>query len=149
MLSPDHFFKKNAYYFPTKNREKARVAFRRAIRDYYVMQRKYVYEPNTRKRVSKVIYGAFIKAEKSQNRIVKRIFAGKKTAGRPTRPEIRRLISRLIILWEENASSKATLSWKIQTAIPTKFEEFIHNLLPRLGAPDVRRYLENHWKDRK
>jgi hypothetical protein len=51
MLKPDSYFKQHKDYFPAKDRREARKLFRRAIREYYVMQRKYVIEPESGERV--------------------------------------------------------------------------------------------------
>jgi hypothetical protein len=149
MLKPDNYFKKHSIFFPAKDRAKARKLFRRAIRDYYVMQRKYVFDPETQERVQSILYGATIKHQKKQRRKVKLIFKGRETAGKPPRLEIKVLISRLFILWGQYASTKPTFSWKLKASTPTDFEDFLSDLLPRIGARDVRRYVEAHWQDRK
>lgn len=149
MLKPDEYFRKISFYFPIKNHRLARQLFRRAIRDYYVMQRQFVVDPKTGKRVNGVFVRKFIQLQKKQRRIVTTIFQGRKGAGRPIKLEIKVLISRLFILWGRFASTQATFSWKTKFAVKTDFEEFLLELLPRLGAPDVRRYVEAHWKARK
>lgn len=149
MLKPDKYFEQNKHYFPSYKRIAARKLFRRAVREYYVMQRKYVAEPLTNKRVQSVFIGEEIKQQKSQNRRVKKVFTGRISAGRPHRPEIKLLISRLFILWGRYAMHPATLSWKIHSSVQTHFEEFLNRLLPALDAPDVRRYVETHWRERK
>jgi hypothetical protein len=148
MLKPDLYFNKNADYFPAKDRKKARELFRRAVRDYYVMRRRFVIDPVTGGRVQRVLIGAIVKQEKKQRRIVKTYFTGKNSAGRPSRPEIKLLIARLFALWGLYAASHASFSWKTNTAKSTQFEEFLHDLLPRLGASDVKRYVEEHWRNR-
>jgi hypothetical protein len=155
MLKPDRYFEQIKYHFPTPNRTEARKQFRRAIRSYYVMQRKYVIDPSTGKRAEGVLRGEFIQQQKNQRRKVKRIFKGRKSAGRPKRPEIAYLISKLFIIWGRFTHHPASHSWKPKEKIPafhstpTYFEEFLLDLLPKLGAPDVRRYVQNHWKQRK
>ena len=52
-------------------------------------------------------------------------------------------------MWGRYAQEPATLSWKTGVGTVTKFEAFLFDLLPRLGAPDVRRYVEAHWRERK
>ena len=69
MLKPDKHFKSYEYYFPPKNRQVARKLFRRAIREYYAMQRKYVIEPETGRRVEEVFMGEVIQQQKRQRRI--------------------------------------------------------------------------------
>ncbi len=149
MLHPDQYFNRHCFYFPAINRAKARVLFRRAIRQFYAMQRKFVVDPETQKKVDRVFVGAVIQSQKRQRRLVKRYFKGASRAGRPTRPEIVFLVSKLFILWGRYAKSPTTCSWKKPLATQTDFEAFVHDLLPRLGAKDVRRYLENHWRLRK
>ena len=149
MLKPDLYFNKNAYYFPAKDRREARKLFRRAIREYYVMQRKYVIEPESGERVQSVLIGHLIKQQKKQRRKVPLLFTGRVSAGQPKRPEIKFLIARLFILWGRYAKTSATFSWKTHSAITTDFEGFLHDLLPKLGARDVRRYVEAHWRERK
>ena len=149
MLKPDEYFRKISFYFPIKNQRLARQLFRRAIRDYYVMQRQFVVDPETGKRVNGVFVGKFIQLQKKQRRLVTTTFQGRKGVGRPIKLEIKVLISRLFIFWGRFASTQATLSWKTKSAVKTDFEEFLLELLPRLGAPDVRRYVEAHWKARK
>ncbi len=155
MLKPDLYFEKNKHYFPTTNRREARKQFRRAIRSYYVMQRKYVIDPTNGKRTTGVLIGEYIQRQKHQRRKVKRIFSGHKSAGRPKRPEVAYLISKLFIIWGRFSLHPASHSWKSATksatfhSIPSYFEEFLLDLLPRLGAPDARRYVENHWRQRK
>lgn len=148
MLKPDLYFNKHADYFPAKDRKKARQLFRRAVRDYHVMRRRFVIDPETGRRVQKVMTGAVIKQEKKQRRFVRIYFSGKNSAGRPPRPEIKLLISRLFALWGLYAASHTAFSWKTNTSTPTKFERFLHDLLPRLGASDVQRYVEEHWRNR-
>ena len=65
MLRPDKYFKENEYHFPLKNRSKARILFRRAVRDFYVMQSNKVIDPITGFKVESVMYGKFIKKQKS------------------------------------------------------------------------------------
>ena len=149
MIKPDRYFKQYDHYFPAQNRRAARKLFRRAIRTYYVMQRKYVIEPESGKRVKSVLYGEAFQQQKKQRRKVKRFFKGRTSAGRPKRPEVKLLISRLFILWGNYSLHPATVSWKTVKAVPTIFEEFLLDLLPALGATDVRRYVEAHLKDRK
>jgi hypothetical protein len=149
MLKPDDFFKGYNINFPTLNRSKARVLFRRALRDYYVMQRKYVINPETNERVSSVFIGETIKQQKKQRRRTKKYFRGHTSAGQPRRLEIKFLIARLFILWGTYASTPATFSWKTNSAIKTDFEDFMFDLLPKIGAKDVRRYVELHWQERK
>ena len=149
MLQPDCYFKDYWFCFPAKDRREARKLFRRAIREYYVMQRKYVIEPESGERVQSVLIGHVIKQQKKQRRKVRLLFNGKVSAGKPKRPEIKFLIARLFILWGRYAKTPATFSWKTHSAITTDFEVFLHDLLPRLGARDVRRYVEAHWRDHK
>jgi hypothetical protein len=149
MLSPDKFFKDYHSDFSAQNRSAARRLFRRAIREYYVMQRRYVIEPLSGYRVPSVLIGEVIQQQKAQRRKLRLVFTGKNSAGRPKRPEVKLLVARLFILWGRYASTPATLSRKSKSAIPTPFEDFIFALLPRLGAPDVRRYVEAHWRERK
>jgi len=149
MLKPDRYFKDYSFCFPAKDRREARKLFRRAIREYYVMQRKYVIEPESGERVQSVLIGHVIKQQKKQRRKVRLLFTGRVSAGQPKRPEIKFLIARLFILWGRYATTPATVSWKTHSAIGTDFEEFLHDLLPKLGARDVRRYVEAHWRDCK
>jgi hypothetical protein len=155
MLKPDRYFEKIDYYFSTSHRSEARKQFRRAIRSYYVMRRKYVIDPSDGKRASGVFYGEFIQLQKNQRRKVKRIFKGRKSAGRPKKPEIVYLVSKLFVIWSRFSHHPASHSWKTSRkklnvgSTPTYFEEFLLDLLPALGAPDVRRYVEHHWKQRK
>jgi hypothetical protein len=149
MLSPDDFLRSYHPDFPAQHRRAARKLFRRAVRDYYVMQRRYVIEPNSGNRVQSVLVGGVIRSQKTQRRIVKELFTGRVSAGRPKRPEIKLLMARLFIVWGRYASTPATVSWKSKAAVPTRFEDFLLVLLPRLGAPDVRRYVEAHWRERK
>ena len=149
MLKPDLFFKQYDHYFAAQNRSLARKLFRRAIRDYYVMQRKYVIDPETSKRVKSIFIGEYIQQQKKQRRKVKQFFKGRTSAGRPERPEVTILVSRIFILWRKYSIHPATVSWKTTNAIPTIFEEFLSDLLPALGATDVRRYIEAHMKGRK
>jgi hypothetical protein len=95
------------------------------------------------------LVGDVIQRQKTQRRKVKRLFTGRKTAGRPKRPEIKLLVARLFILWGSYANTPATFSRKSVDALPTRFEDFMHDLLPKLGASDVRRYMEDHWRERK
>jgi hypothetical protein len=149
MLEPDKYFNSKSEYFPAKDRNKARKLFRRAIRDYYVMQRKYVIEPETGERVQSVFMGYTIKKQKTQRRKIKVLFNGRIAAGRPRRLWLKLLISRLFILWGNYSKHPASFSWKTPSAIPTGFEDFLFDLLPRLGVNDVRRYVEKHWEERK
>ena len=149
MLSPDQFFKLYHTDFPPQTRQDARKLFRRAIRSYYVMQRRYVIEPESGERVQAVLVGEFIQHQKTQRRKVSSFFTGRLSAGRPPKPEIKLLVSRLFILWGKYAKQPATFSWKTKSSIKTEFEIFLQDLLPRLGAPDVRRYIETHWRERK
>lgn len=149
MISPDNFFKLYNPDFPPINRKKARILFRRAIREYYVMRRNYVIEPETGERVQSVLIGEIVKVQKAQRRKVRRLFNGRLSAGRPKKPEIKLLMSRLFVLWGRYSDKPATFSWKTKTSIQTDFEIFLFDLLPRLGARDVRRYVEAHWRERK
>ena len=149
MLSPDAFFRRYHSEFPVHTRNEARKLFRRAIREYYVGGRRYVIDPESGRRVQRVLMGEAIKQQKSQRRKVKCFFTGRPSAGRPTRPEIKVLIARLFIIWGGYAQEPATFSWKTGVGKKTNFEAFLFDLLPRLGAPDVRRYVEAHWRERK
>jgi hypothetical protein len=149
MLSPDKFFGQYDSDFPAETRNEALKLFRRAVRDYYVMRRTYVIDPESGRRAQSVVKGEVIQQQKSQRRIVKRLFTGYSSAGRPKRLEIKPLVARLFILWGQYASTPATFSWKTGTGKQTNFEAFLMDLLPRLGAPDVRRYVEDHWRKRK
>ncbi len=149
MLAPDSFFNGYATDFEAQNRRKARRLFRRAIREFYVMQRRYVIEPESGDRVQSVLIGETVKRQKSQRRRVKRLFTGHRSPGRPIRPEIKLLVARLFIMWGSYAKTPATFSRKSKNSIPTDFEFFMSHLLPSLGARDVRRYVEHHWRDRK
>jgi len=110
-----------------------------------------VIDPATGKRVQRTLIGEVVQNQKTQRRKVKRYFSGQVKAGRPSRPEIKLLVSRIFILWGKYASSAATLSRKTaaRRTIQTNFELFITDLFPRLGASDVRRYVEAHWRERK
>lgn len=155
MLRPDYYFNSKLSNFLPKDRKQARILFRRAIREYYVMRRRYVVDPQTGGRVKSVLTGHVIQQQKSQRRKVRVFFTGKSSAGRPTKPEIKLLVARLFIIWGRYARTPASLSWKNHPSIPsrvptpTDFEYFLFDLLPRLGASDVRRYVEAHWKERK
>jgi hypothetical protein len=149
MLSPDKFFGQYDSDFPTQTRSEAGKLFRRAVREYYVMRRRYVIDLESGKRVPGVLVGEVIQLQKAQRRKVKQLFTGRPTAGRPQRPEIKLLVARLFILWGRYAQDPATFSWKTGVGRKTNFEAFISDLLPRLGAPDVRRYVEAHWRERK
>lgn len=149
MLSPDKLFVRYHPDFPASTRGEARKLFRRAIRDYYAMQRHYVIEPESGDRVQSVLIGEVIHQQKGQRRKVRRLFTGRSSAGRPKRPEVKVLVARLFILWGRYATTEATFSRKRSTEVRTAFEDFMFDLLPRLGAPDVRRYVESHWRERK
>jgi hypothetical protein len=149
MVWPDKFFALYDHDFPIQTRDKARILFRRAVREYYVTQRKFVIDPESGARVRKLLIGEFVQKQKNQRRKVKRFHTGQKAAGRPKRPEIKLLIARLFVLWCRYATSKATFSWKTAVGNPTRFELFLRDLLPQLGARDVRRYVEAHWRERK
>ena len=149
MLKPDNYFKQHSHHFPTKDRATVRKLFRRAVRQYYAMQRKYVIDPVTQLPAKRIYVGAMIKKQKTQNRVVKHFFKGRYAAGRPERLEIKLLISRLFILWDNYSKTPATFAWKTSNSIQTEFEVFLNDLLPRLGAADVRRYVEKHWAERK
>lgn len=149
MVMPDRFFSLYNSAFLQQTRNEARKLFRRAIREYYVMRRGYVIDPESGKRVERVFIGAAVQQQKRQRRIVKRYFTGHRRAGRPERPEIRLLVARLFILWGRYAYEPATFSWKTGVGKQSSFEKFMFDLLPRLGAPDVRRYVEAHWRGRK
>ena len=149
MLSPDKFFALYVTDFPMQTFNLARGLFRRAVREYYVMQRKFVINPESGARVSKLLIGEFVQKQKNQRRKVKRFHTGQKAAGRPKRPEIKLLIARLFVMWRRYATSAATFSWKTGVGNPTRFELFLYNLLPQLGASDLRRYVEAHWRERK
>jgi hypothetical protein len=148
MLSPDKFWGLYDSDFPAQTRSEARRLFRRAIRDYYAMQRRYVIDPESGKRVPSVLVGEVIQKQKAQRRKVERLFTGHPSAGRPQRPEIKLLIARLFILWGRYAQDPATFSWK-EAKNRTRFEAFLFDLLPKLGAPNVRGYVETHWRERK
>lgn len=113
------------------------------------MRRGYVIEPVSGNRIQSVLVGEVIQQQKAQRRRIRRLFTGKNSAGRPKRPEVKFLVARLFILWGRYANTPATLSRKSTTALPTPFEDFIFDLLPKLGASDVRRYVEAHWRERK
>ena len=149
MLKPDKYFNQYDYYFENVRRSEAQKLFRRTIRQYYVMQRRYVIDPSTGLRVKRYLTGASIVKQKHQRRIVKKFFTGNSRSGRPARPEVNLLVARLFILWGKYAKSPATFSWKKPCAIPTMFEEFVCDLLVELGASDVRRYVEAHWKAKR
>lgn len=157
MLKPDRYFNddRNLPNFPPKDRKQARKLFRRAIREYYVMRRRYVVDPQTGRRVQSVLMGHVIRQQKNQRRKVKILFTGRSSAGRPTKPEVKLLVARLFILWGRYAYTPASLSWKdhpsipTHLSVPTAFECFLCDLLPVLGASDVRRYVEAHWRERK
>ena len=149
VLAPDRFFIHYQADFPVHNRDEARRLFRRAIRDFYVMQAQYVVDPESGRRVPKVFLGESIQLQKNQRRKAKKFFTGRVTAGRPQRPEIKVLVARLFILWGRYATTPATLSWNTGVGIRTSFEGFLHDLLPKLGARNVRRYVEAHWRARK
>lgn len=149
MLSPDKFFGQYNSDFPAQTRNKARQLFRRAIRAYYVMQRRYVIDPESGKRVPSVLVGEVVHQQKAQRRKVKQLFTGRDSAGRPQRAEVKLLVARLFILWGRYARYPATFSWKTGVGSQTNFEAFLFDLLPRLGARDVRRYVEAHWRERK
>jgi len=148
LLKPDKYFEGFLWSeFEPKNRRKAKVRFRRAIREYYVLQRKYVIEPESGERVQSFRYGQAIVQQKTQRRKIDLIFRGRKV-GHPTRFEIKILMSRLIVMWGLYAKTPPTFSWK-NSAIPTNFELFLLELLPALGAMHVRRYAEKHWQERE
>jgi retron-type reverse transcriptase len=149
MLKPDSYFKNISHYFQNKNHRLARQLFRRAIRDYYVMRRRLIFDPISGQRVESIFVGEFIQQQQNQKRKVKKVFKGNKGAGRPVKHEISVLMSRLFIMWGRFAKTDATFSWKMKFAIKTDFEEFLDDLMPKLGATDVRRYVESHWKARK
>jgi hypothetical protein len=104
MLKPDNYFKIIEHHFPAKDRHKARLLFRRAIRQYHVMRRRHVIDPATGKRVQRTLIGEVVQNQKTQRRKVKRYFSGQVKAGRPSRPEIKLLVSRIFILWGKYAS---------------------------------------------
>ena len=148
MVKPDKYF----YDFVQPDIEpkfllKARKSFRRAIRDYYCMQRKYVYEPETGERVQSVRQGMYIEQQQNQRRKIEVIFNGGKV-GRPQKIEIQILVSRLFLLWGRYAKTPPTFSWKTNTTVETDFECMLLDLLPKLGAKDVRGHVEKHWRAR-
>lgn len=149
MVMPDSFFNLYSSSFRQQTRNEARRLFRRAIREYYVMRRRFVIDPESGRRVKRVFEGEAIQQQKGQRRKVKRYFTGHRRAGRPERPEIKLLVARLFILWGRYAYEPATFSWKTGVGKQTSFEIFMLHLLPMLGASDVRRYVEAHWRDRK
>ena len=148
VLAPDRFFIHYQADFPAHSRDDARRLFRRAIRDFYVMQARYVVDPESGRRVPKVFLGESIQLQKNQRRKAKKFFTGRVTAGRPQRPEIKLLVARLFILWGRYATTPTSFSWKTELAKSTRFEDFLFDLLPKVGAPDVRRYVETHWRER-
>jgi hypothetical protein len=148
MLKPDKFFEDFLWSeFEQKNRRKAKSRFRRAVREYYALQRRYVIEPETGERVQSFRYGQAIVQQKNQRRKVDLIFRGR-NVGQPKKLEIKILMSRLSVMWGLYAKTNPTFSWK-KSPIPTGFELMLLELLPKLGAKHVRRYAENHWQERE
>lgn len=149
MLKPDKYFDDFLRFeFEQKHMRKAKARFRRAIREYYVLQRRYVIEPESGERVQGVRYGQLLQKQKIQRRKVDLIFRGKKV-GRPEKFEIKILMSRLFVAWGMYAKTNPTFLWKKNSAIPTDFELMLFDLLPKLGAKHVRRYAEKHWQERE
>ena len=149
MLKPDKYFDDFLQFeFEQKHRRKAKVRFRRAIRHFFVLQRRYVIDPESGERVQGVRYGQLIQKQKNQRRKVELIFRGKKV-GQPEKFEITILMSRLFVIWGMYAKTNPTFSWKKKSAIPTDFELMLLDLLPKLGAKHVRRYAEKHWQERE
>lgn len=148
MLKPDSYFEDFLWSeFEPKNRRKAKGRFRRAIREYYVLQRRYVIEPESGERVQSFRYGQAVVQQKTQRRKIDLIFRGRKV-GHPTKFEIKILMSRLSVMWGLYAKTPPTFSWK-KTGVETNFELMLLELLPELGAKHVRRYAENHWQERE
>jgi hypothetical protein len=149
MLKPDLYFDSYLRFdFNKVDLLKAKIRFRRAIREYYVNQRKYVINPESGEKVLSVRYGSKIVQQKNQKRRVDLIYSGRKKAGRAVNFAIKILISRLIVLWGLYAKKKSLITWK-NSSVSSDFEYALSELLPKLGATNVRRYLENHWKERK
>ena len=89
MLKPDKYFDDFLQFeFKQKYRRKTKARFRRAIREYFVLQRRYVIDPESGERVQGVRYGQLIQKQKNQRRKVDLIFRGKKV-GRPEKFEIK------------------------------------------------------------
>ena len=149
MLKADKYFVDFLQFeFEQKHRRKAMARFRRAVREYFVLQRRYVIDPESGQRVQGVRYGQQIQKQKNQRRKVDLIFRGKKV-GRPEKFEIKILISRLFVIWGMYAKTNPTFSWKKNSQTPTDFEVMLFDLLPKLGAKHVRRYVEKHWEERE
>ena len=149
MLKPDDYF--NSFLLleiERKHQRKAQVSFRRAIREYYVLQRRYVIDPATFKRVQRIQYGEAIRQQKNQRRRVSQFFTGR-NVGRSQKYEIQILMSRLFVLWGRFAKTKPTFSWKSKLTTSTDFEYFLFDLLPKLGIKNVRRHAETHWSERE
>lgn len=149
MLKPDQYFKDYLQFEIEKEyRRKAQVSFRRAIREFYVIQRRYVIEPVKGRRVQRIEYGRTSLRQKNQRRSVDVYFNGQKV-GQRKKLEINLLMSRLFVLWGRYAKTKPTFSWKSKLTTQTEFECFLNGLLPKLGAKHVRRYAETHWRERE
>lgn len=149
LRSADQIFDEHKGAFRPSVRTKAKAQFRRAVRMYLVYRRKVIYDPASGRKRIWVEIGGYWAQQKKQRRFMTVTLRAHRRPGRPSRPEVEFLISRLCLMWRVCRLQRPTITHKLNQRGLTPFERFAQPVLLELGASDLRRYMERYWSKRK
>jgi hypothetical protein len=117
-----------------------------AIREYQKNQQSGVYDTQGKIQNS-ILYGASLRSDRSQNRIVQKTYP-KRKSGRPKRDDIRILVSFLATAFASVTNKPVTLNQ--EGALPlSPFHSFIEPIFDELKLSNLRDYIADHMSARK
>jgi hypothetical protein len=146
MLCPDEIFQAVRHHLPPPSRRHAEIAFRRIVREHTVYRAATSRAP-AMKSGKKIVVGCRLVYTGRRWRRVYRFLTPTwlpRGKGRPRNLAEELLVSRLAHLWAKSHKKRTTISFKGYTQVPTDYENFMMDVLVRLGVHNHRKYLERH-----
>jgi hypothetical protein len=147
MFSADSNFSKISHHLPPYSWKRAKVQFRRALREYVVFKgaRMRKYGPNNGQKkiflAERIVFtgGRFRRIKKYQQ-------PAWQSRGKGRRPNLplEFLVARLAFIWAVTRSQRTSISHKGNQKTPTPYEVFMKDCLGLVGVYSVRKYLERH-----
>jgi hypothetical protein len=146
MLTADQIWKRVKHHLPATKRQRGQVVFRRAVREFLSYRCERVYLPHT-KRLSKSVQVGERWVFTGGRWRRRKTLLGAKGVGRPSGVAVDYLVARLGYLWASSHQTATTIHHRrYQEQSPTRWEEFLCDVLIKLGVHDCRRHAVAHSK---
>ena len=143
MFKADRIWIQVRRHFRPNVQSSGQAVFRRIVRQYYSYSKAGSYRPNSNRVSARIVTGErWVHTGGRWRR--KTSLMGARSKGRPSGLAVEYLVACLAYQWAIWQKSRPTIHHGRYQHIPTKWEQFLCDVLLRLGVGDCRRHSERH-----